>query len=81
MVVWEAGTNNKRSHLTATASFTLEALVESRGQVIVSPPHVIIFLRAALDKYHVEAAINELTLSLKLDENGWAALMLFPYSV
>lgn len=80
-MVWEAGTNVKQTHVTVTASFTLEALIQSHGQVILSTPHVIISLRAAFNKYHVEAAINELTLSLKLDENGWAALMLFPYSV
>lgn len=67
--------------LSATASPTLKALIQSHGHVSVSTPHVIIPLRAAFNKYHVEAAIIELTLSLKLDENGWAAFMLFPYSV
>lgn len=56
-------------------------LVGSHRQAIDSKPHVMISLREALNNYYVEAAINELTLSLKLDENGWAALMLFAYSV
>lgn len=55
----------------------LEALIESHGQVNISAPYMIISLREASNKYHVEAAINELTLSLKLDENGWAALISF----
>lgn len=67
--------------LPATASSTFKALIQSRRHVGVSAPRVIISLRAAFNKYNVEAAIIELTLSLKLDENGWAALMLFPYSV
>lgn len=54
---------------------SLKALKQSPGQLIVSTLHN--FFHAVLNKYHVEAAINELTFSLNMGENGRAALMLF----